>query len=56
MPERSSLFPTRRAAGDAVKADGRTTEFEAKRTEDRDSHPLALTLDDLGGRSDALGG
>jgi hypothetical protein len=54
--ERRSLVSASKTAGDAANADGRTKRIAANVVEESDGSVGVLTLDDFGGRSDALGG
>jgi hypothetical protein len=45
-----------RRGGEPVKAIGSTEAVTANRTEQEEASATVLTLDDFGGRSDALGG
>ena len=54
--ERRSLTSASRTAGDAVKPESNPKRVAAHASEDSDTAVAILTLDDFGGRSDALGG
>jgi hypothetical protein len=56
VPERRSFVSASKTAGDAVKRDGNTKRVTLDAEEDPDASVAVLTLDDFGGRSDALGG
>jgi hypothetical protein len=56
VQERRSLVSASKAAGDAIKTDGNTKGVAVHAGEDSDNAVAVLTLDDFGGRSDALGG
>jgi hypothetical protein len=56
MLGRRSLVSASKVAGDAVKAEGGTKGVAASAVDDSDASIAVLTLDDFGGRSDALGG
>ena len=54
--ERRSVVFARNAAGDSAKAEGGTRRVAVNVAEESDGSLAVLTLDDFGGRSDALGG
>jgi hypothetical protein len=56
VSERRSLVSASKTAGDALKVDGNTKRVPLSAGEDNDASVAVLTLDDFGGRSDALGG
>jgi hypothetical protein len=55
LDRRSLVFPSK-TAGDSVNAERSTKPVAAKVAEESDGGVAVLTLDDFGGRSDALGG
>jgi hypothetical protein len=54
--ERRSFVSASKAAGDAVKAEDSRQGVAGNLKEEATLPPCMLTLDDFGGRSDALGG
>jgi hypothetical protein len=54
--ERRSLGRTGKPADDAAKAGAGTKGVAARSSDDDETPSAVLTLDDFGGRSDALGG
>jgi hypothetical protein len=53
---RRSRVSASKTAGDAAKSDGGTKGVAVNVVEESDASFAVLTLDDFGGRSDALGG